>query len=576
MFFQTDEDPDPSLLKAPARGKPDLQDSSSPPTPGVAHGANEVNMEKSAAPPYTELEIAQSFWVNNHDHNQKKTLDDTKCADILIHEEAIKCKNACLWRVVLIMALTLGVGSVLFVIIRQGLEGQGRFGSTATQHGQGNQTGTAGDYGEVATNVPSSKIIEAFDKVLHLADEYTFYNNNNSPQAKAIYLIKNGIQTNTLPSAFYGNHTFDDIYEALAETYVLLVLAYSIGDGKWSKPNPWPSMIKEHYCLWYGVLCFPGRPQEVALSKRVKYIDIKNVALQSGTIPREIGHLSNLEMLRISKNRLEGSVPSEIYHLTNLEILDLGDNRLAFSVSDQIGRLSKLADLSIQNNYAKGALPETMQNLTNLVRLDLSNNRLSGPIFDIILKNPKIMIACLNYNEFDVTIPSEIGRVTSLLELELFDTRIPGSIPTEIGLLSSLKVFTVSHELSGTIPVEIGQCKSLHTLRMINNENIGGTIPSTLGRLTSLSIVDLADNRLQGTLPSELGLLTDIYQLSLHNNLLSGFIPTEFAEFLNLNLLSLDGNKDFYGEIPKEICSTPKLSYDCSIKCDCCYQNCFY
>jgi Leucine-rich repeat (LRR) protein len=62
---------------------------------------------------------------------------------------------------------------------------------------------------------------------------------------------------------------------------------------------------------------------------------------------------------------------------------------------------------------------------------------------------------------------------------ELNENSFTGTIPTTIGLLSSLSVFDVSSNyLSGTIPTEIDNC---HNLRMINvgyNLLLNGPLPS--------------------------------------------------------------------------------------------------
>ena len=53
-----------------------------------------------------------------------------------------------------------------------------------------------------------------------------------------------------------------------------------------------------------------------------------------------------------------------------------------------------------------------------------------------------------------------------------------------------------------------------------------GTLPSSIGNLTSLSYVDLGANSLTGTIPSSVGSLTSLSQLFLDNNQLTGTIPS--------------------------------------------------
>jgi hypothetical protein len=51
-----------------------------------------------------------------------------------------------------------------------------------------------------------------------------------------------------------------------------------------------------------------------------------------------------------------------------------------------------------------------------------------------------------------------------------------------------------------TLPTEIGRCTSLQEITVISN-GLSGTIPSELGELTSLEILDMGDNDFEGTLP---------------------------------------------------------------------------
>ena len=46
----------------------------------------------------------------------------------------------------------------------------------------------------------------------------------------------------------------------------------------------------------------------------------------TGTIPTEVGLLTNLQRLWLYRNDLTGSVPSELENLTNLELLKLEEN----------------------------------------------------------------------------------------------------------------------------------------------------------------------------------------------------------------------------------------------------------
>ena len=82
-------------------------------------------------------------------------------------------------------------------------------------------------------------------------------------------------------------------------------------------------------------------PTEVTLWGKVYSIENTNsLSLQerglTGSIPPEIGNLTNLTYLNLENNQLTGSIPSEIGNLTNLFGLRLDRNQLSGIIPDEI------------------------------------------------------------------------------------------------------------------------------------------------------------------------------------------------------------------------------------------------
>ena len=100
----------------------------------------------------------------------------------------------------------------------------------------------------------------------------------------------------------------------------------------------------------------------------------------TGSIPPEIGNLTNLYSLYLNNNQLTDSIPSEIGNLTNLTKVILGGNQLTGSIPSEIGNLTNLTHLSLEYNQLTGSIPSEIGNLTNLNYLYLSNNQLTGAI----------------------------------------------------------------------------------------------------------------------------------------------------------------------------------------------------
>lgn len=93
------------------------------------------------------------------------------------------------------------------------------------------------------------------------------------------------------------------------------------------------------------------------------------------------------------------------------------------------------------------------------------------------------------------------------------------SLPSEIGKLTKLTTFDVSHNnLTGALPAEIGQFTKLEILDASDNSLTG--IPAEIGRLTNLQTVDFSNNRITD-LPNEMYNLTQLKTLDLSNNPIS-------------------------------------------------------
>ena len=177
----------------------------------------------------------------------------------------------------------------------------------------------------------------------------------------------------------------------------------------------------------------------------------------SGSIPAEIGELSNLTYLELSSNQLSGSIPAEIGKLSNLEELYLTHNELSGSIPVEIGKLSNLRYLFLNNNEFSGSIPAEIGRLSNLFTLSLPSNRLSGSIPAEIGELSRLGWLFLNNNELSGSIPVEIGKLSNLGWLDLRCNRLSGSIPAEIGELSRLENLGLSfNQFTGSIPAEIG------------------------------------------------------------------------------------------------------------------------
>ena len=94
------------------------------------------------------------------------------------------------------------------------------------------------------------------------------------------------------------------------------------------------------------------------------------------------------------------------------------------------------------------------------------------------------------------------------------------------------------NNLSGSLPAELEKLTGLTRLAL-NRNQLTGAIPSQLGNLSNLSIIGLANNQLSGSLPAGLSSLP-LTRLSLHDNTgLSGALPSGFTALTNLQRLAV-------------------------------------
>ncbi len=335
-----------------------------------------------------------------------------------------------------------------------------------------------------------------------------------------------------------------------SERNALLALYNATNGASWTNNTGWTGAAGTE-CSWFGITCDVGETTVRTISLGFNQL--------SGSIPPELGNLTNLQSLVLQGNQLNGSIPPELGNLTNLQDLWLSSTQLSGSIPPELGNLTNLEFLDLYSNQLSGSIPPELGNLTNLEFLLLDSNQLSGPIPPELGNLTNLQGLWLYSNQLSGSIPPELGNLSNLQRLELDGNQLSGSIPPELGNLTNLvSLWLDSNQLSGSIPPELGNLTNLFSLFLHSNQ-LGGSIPPELGNLTNLPSLWLSSNQLSGSIPPELGNLSNLQTLWLNSNQLSGSIPPELANLVNLTSLDL-GKNQLSASIPPELGNLANLT----------------
>jgi hypothetical protein len=214
-----------------------------------------------------------------------------------------------------------------------------------------------------------------------------------------------------------------------------------------------------------------------------------------------------LQILILRQNMFSASIPSQLCQLRSLQILDLSRNKLQGSIPRCIGNLegmtlrkSTSSSVHMQSYNLIADAPQIWSN-EFLADVDASPPVSAyGPAADW---PSQTVTEVVKGTELEYTKILEL-----VVNMDLSQNNLVGFIPNEITWLTGLHGLNLSKNyLKGEIPRLIGNMKSLESLDMAHNQ-LSGTIPSTMSALTSLSHLNLSYNNLSGSIPKDNQFLT--------------------------------------------------------------------
>ncbi|ESQ35078.1 hypothetical protein EUTSA_v10006928mg [Eutrema salsugineum] len=310
----------------------------------------------------------------------------------------------------------------------------------------------------------------------------------------------------------------------------------------------------------------------------------------TGDFPEKVFSCKSLTAIRFAGNKFTGQIPSQVLELESLSFLSFSDNKLtnitgALSILQGCRKLSTLVmaknfyDETVPSNAdflapdgfpklqifgiggcrLKGEIPAWLIKCNNLAAMDLSHNQLLGSIPGWLGTLPNLFYIDLSDNQLSGELPKEIFQLKALisqnayhaieknyLQLPVFVN--PANVTTnqQYNQLSSLPpgIYIRRNKLTGSIPVEL------------HHNNLSGSIPDELSKLTNLEALDLSNNNLSGGIPWSLKGLHFMSYFNVANNSLEGPIPTG-SQFDTFPKAHFEGNPLLCGGVLLSSCKAP-------------------
>ncbi|CAL5426843.1 unnamed protein product [Camellia sinensis] len=100
-----------------------------------------------------------------------------------------------------------------------------------------------------------------------------------------------------------------------------------------------------------------------------------------GTIPSSLGNCMKLVSMFISENKFIGTIPNQLLSLPSISVLlNLSYNSLNGSLPAEVGNLTQLAVLDVSNNDLSGEIPNNLGNCLVMQKLYMQGNFFQGQI----------------------------------------------------------------------------------------------------------------------------------------------------------------------------------------------------
>ncbi|KAK0591380.1 hypothetical protein LWI29_000810 [Acer saccharum] len=359
-------------------------------------------------------------------------------------------------------------------------------------------------------------------------------------------------------------------------------------------------------CDWYRVECSTttGRVMNLSLSnilrgsttilnfslfqplEQLQILDLSDNYFEGcvdnrGNIP-SLSLLKSLEYLSLWSNNFEGLFSfGSLANLSKLETFQLstGDSTLQVLETEnflqppksqlKVLYLSKcslhgipsflmyqhsLEFIDLSHNKLVGMFPTwLLQNNTRLQGMYLTNNSLTGTL-QLPNSTHDLLELKISNNNLSGQLPENLSTILPrLMNLDLSKNRFEGYIPSSMGELKRLRILDLSsNNFMGELPnAFISGCFSLEFLRLSYNNFHGNIFPEFMN-MTQLQFLFLDNNQFGGKIKDGLCKARYLWELDLSSNSFSGQIPDWIGNFSDLRAIVLSNNL-FEGGVPVQL-----------------------